>query len=140
MSETGAAHGVDLVKAFPLGSDLEVIVLEADAARRRIRLSVKAIGDAVEAKEVSDYAARSWAAQAQSFGSLADKLRGALEPRKKQGGTTPGASGPTAPTKALEGTLATAQPLRCNTAPSPARPERGGRDRGPPTCSGADRG
>ena len=82
-SETGAAHGVDLVKAFPLGSDLDVIVLEADAARRRIRLSVKAIADRAEAAEVSDYTARAGAAQTQSFGSLADKLRGALEPRKK---------------------------------------------------------
>ncbi len=82
-SETGAAHGVDLVKAFPVGSDLDVIVLEADAARRRIRLSVKAIAEAAEKAEVSDYAARSGAAQAQSFGSLADKLRGALESRKK---------------------------------------------------------
>lgn len=81
--ETGVAHGVDLVKAFPPGSDLDVIVLEADAARRRIRLSVKAIADAAEAAEVSDYSARAGAAQGQSFGSLADKLRGALEPRKK---------------------------------------------------------
>ena len=83
VSETGAAHGVDLVKAFPLGSDVDVIVLEADAARRRIRLSVKAIAERAEAAEVSDYTARAGAAQAQSFGSLADKLRGALEPRKK---------------------------------------------------------
>jgi small subunit ribosomal protein S1 len=82
-SETGAAHGVDLVKAFPLGSDIDVIVLEADAARRRIRLSVKAIAEAAEAAEVSDYAARSGAAQAQGFGSLADKLRGALTAPKK---------------------------------------------------------
>ena len=82
-TETGLAHGVDLVTALPLGSDLDVIVLEADAARRRIRLSVKAIADRAEAAEVSDYAARAGAAQTQSFGSLADKLRGALEPRKK---------------------------------------------------------
>jgi small subunit ribosomal protein S1 len=82
-TETGLAHGVDLAKALPLGSDLDVIVLEADAARRRIRLSVKAIADRAEAAEVSDYTARAGAAQAQSFGSLADKLRGALEPRKR---------------------------------------------------------
>ena len=81
-TETGTAHGVDLVKTFPVGSDLDVIVLEADAARRRIRLSVKAIAERAEAAEVSDYA-RSGAAQSQSFGSLADKLRGALEAGKK---------------------------------------------------------
>ena len=82
-SETGAGHGVDLLKALPIGSDVDVIVLEADAARRRIRLSVKAIAERAEAAEVSDYTARAGAAQAQSFGSLADKLRGALDPRKK---------------------------------------------------------
>ena len=58
------------------------MVLEADAAKRRIRLSVKAIAAAAEAAEVSDYSARAVAAQAQSFGSLADKLRGALAPKK----------------------------------------------------------
>lgn len=82
-SETGAAHGVDLTKAFPVGSALDVIVLEADAARRRIRLSVKAIAERAEAAEVSDYAARASAVEAQSFGSLADKLRGALSKQKK---------------------------------------------------------
>ena len=82
VAETGAAHGVDLQKAFPVGSDLDVMVLEADAAKRRIRLSVKAIAAAAEAAEVSDYSARAVAAQAQSFGSLADKLRGALAPKK----------------------------------------------------------
>ncbi len=82
VAETGAAHGVDLQKAFPLGSDIDVMVLEADAAKRRIRLSVKAIAAAAEAAEVSDYSARTVAAQTQSFGSLADKLRGALAPKK----------------------------------------------------------
>jgi len=81
--ETGLSRGTDLVKAFPLGSDLDVIVLEADSARRRVRLSVKAIAAAAEAAEVSDYTARAGTAQTQSFGSLADKLRGALEPRNK---------------------------------------------------------
>ncbi len=77
-SETGVAREADMLKAFPLGSDLDVMVLEVDAAARRIRLSVKAIADAAEAAEVSEYATRESAAQTQSFGSLADKLRGAL--------------------------------------------------------------
>ena len=81
--ETGVAKEADLLKLFPVGSDLDVIVLEADAGRRRIRLSVKAIADAAEKAEVSEYTARTVAAQGQSFGSLADKLRSALEPRKK---------------------------------------------------------
>ena len=83
-SETGVAKEADMLKAFPLGSDLDVMVQEVDAAGRRIRLSVKAIAAAAEAAEVSDYAAREGAAQAQSFGgSMADKLRGALTAQRQ---------------------------------------------------------
>lgn len=81
-SESGLAREADLKKAFPAGSDITVIVLDIDAAARRIRLSVKGVGDAREAAEVREYAAREDVAQAQSFGgSLADQLRGALKPR-----------------------------------------------------------
>jgi small subunit ribosomal protein S1 len=82
-SETGVARETELRNVFPVGSDLEVVVLDADAARRRVRLSVKAIAEAAERAEIGGYAARAAAAQAESFGSLGDKLRGALEPRKK---------------------------------------------------------
>ncbi len=78
-AETGIAKEADLQKALPPGSEVDVIVQEVDAAGRRIRLSIKAIADAAEAAEVRDYAARENAAQSQSFGSLADKLRGALK-------------------------------------------------------------
>jgi small subunit ribosomal protein S1 len=81
LSETGVARDGDVARAFPVGSDVEVIVLEADSAGRRIRLSVKAIQDAEDAAELRDYAARADAAPAQGLGSLADKLRGALGPR-----------------------------------------------------------
>lgn len=82
-NETGVAKEADMLKAFPLGSSLDVIVLEVDTAGRRIRLSVKAIAERAEAAEVRDYAEREGAAQAQSFGgSMADKLRGALTSRK----------------------------------------------------------
>lgn len=77
-SETGVDKGADIKKALPVGSDVEVIVLEADPAGRRIRVSHKAVGQAQEAAEVREYAQREEAAQSQSFGSLADKLRGAL--------------------------------------------------------------
>lgn len=83
VSETGVARETELRSAFPVGSELEVVVLDADPARRRVRLSVKAIAEAAERAEVGDYAARTATTQAGSFGSLADKLRGALEPRKK---------------------------------------------------------
>jgi len=84
LSETGVAREADVSKAFPLGADVDVVVLEVEAPPgRRIRLSVKAIQDAHEAAEVREYTEREDAAPAEGFGSLADKLRGALEPRGK---------------------------------------------------------
>lgn len=83
LSETGVDKGADIKKAFPVGSDVEVIVLEADPQGRRIRVSHKAIEAAAEAAEVREYKERADGAQAGSFGgSLADKLRGALSTRK----------------------------------------------------------
>jgi small subunit ribosomal protein S1 len=83
MSETGVAREGDVSKTFPVGAGVDVIVLEVDAAGRRIRLSVKAVQDAHEADEVREYAEREDAAPAAGFGSLADKLRGALGSRDK---------------------------------------------------------
>jgi len=83
MSETGIPREGDVARAFPIGSEVEVVVLEVDPAGRRIRLSVKAIQDAREADEVRAYAEREDAAPAQGFGSLADKFRAALTPRNK---------------------------------------------------------
>jgi small subunit ribosomal protein S1 len=80
LSETGLAREADVARAFPVGSDVEVVVLEVDATGRRIRLSVKAIKDAHEAEEVREYAERKDAAP-ERFGSLGDKLRDALKPR-----------------------------------------------------------
>ena len=77
------AREADVSKAFPVGADVEVVVLEVDAAGRRIRLSVKAVLGAHEAEEVREYTERGDAAPAEGFGSLADKLRGALGPREK---------------------------------------------------------
>ena len=84
MSETGLANEAAVSKAFPIGADVEVVVLEVeDPPGRRIRLSAKAVLDAHEAAEVREYTERENVAPAEGFGSLADKLRGALEPRDK---------------------------------------------------------
>ena len=82
LSETGLTRDADVAKAFPVGSDMEIIVLDVESPNR-IRLSRKAVQDAQEAKELTEYAARPDAAPPQGFGSLADKLRGALAPRDK---------------------------------------------------------
>jgi small subunit ribosomal protein S1 len=83
ISETGVAKESDVSKTFPVGADVDVVVLEVDSAGRRIRLSVKAIQDAQESDEVRAYSERADAAQTEGFGSLADKLRGAFKPREK---------------------------------------------------------
>ncbi len=81
MSETGVPKEADVARAFPIGADVEVVVLEVEPSGRRIRLSAKAIQDAREADEVREYTEREDAAPTESFGSLADKLRGALKPK-----------------------------------------------------------
>src|SRR5687768_598360 len=80
-SETGLDRDADVVKAFPIGSEVEVAVLEADASGRRIRLSKKAVAQQREQAELREYAARPDATPAESMGSLADKLRDALKER-----------------------------------------------------------
>jgi ribosomal protein S1 len=80
-AETGLDRDMDMVKAFPIGSDVEVVVLEVDAAGRRIRLSKKAVAEQREQAELREYAARPDAAPTASLGSLADSLRSALKGR-----------------------------------------------------------
>jgi small subunit ribosomal protein S1 len=82
MRETGVASESDIAKTFPVGSDVDVIVLESDPAGGRIRVSHKAVVDAELADELRAYHERPDAAPAERFGSLADKLRTAFGPRK----------------------------------------------------------
>jgi small subunit ribosomal protein S1 len=83
MSETGLEKEADVARAFPVGADVDVVVLEVDASGRRIRLSRKAVLNAQETEELRDYTSRTDAESSKGFGSLADKLRGALQPRNK---------------------------------------------------------
>jgi small subunit ribosomal protein S1 len=81
MSETGVAKGSDVQRTFPVGTDVEVVVLDVDPSGRRIRRSAKAVLDAREAEEVREWSERQ-APAAEGFGTLADKLRSALKPGK----------------------------------------------------------
>jgi ribosomal protein S1 len=72
---------MDMVKAFPIGSEVEVVVLEIDPSGRRIRLSRKAVAEQREQAELREYAARPDAAPTTPLGSLADTLRNALKER-----------------------------------------------------------
>jgi small subunit ribosomal protein S1 len=83
LSETGLARDAAVKRAFPIGGDVEVVILDVDPAARRIRLSIRAVIQAKEVEEVREYSERKDAAPAEGFGSLADKLRGALRPREK---------------------------------------------------------
>ena len=80
-SETGLDRDADLVKAFPIGSEVEVAVLEADAGGRRIRLSKTAVAQQREQAELRAYSARQDATPSTSLGSFADTLRDALKRR-----------------------------------------------------------
>jgi small subunit ribosomal protein S1 len=81
LGETGVDRDSDVMKAFPIGSDVEVVVLEADPAGRRIRLSRKAVAEQREQAELREYASRTDAASDVPLGSLADNLRRALKGR-----------------------------------------------------------
>ena len=87
LSETGLDRGADIRKAFPIGSDIEIAVLEVDKAARRIRLSRKALLEAEEKATIRDYNRRPAGSSApdkpQSVGLLGEKLKAALESRKK---------------------------------------------------------
>lgn len=83
LSETGLARDENVKRAFPAGRQLEVVVLEVDSTARRIRLSSRAVAQAKEVEHVKEYTERKDAAVEEGFGSLADKLRGALRPRDK---------------------------------------------------------
>jgi small subunit ribosomal protein S1 len=83
LTETGVDKGSDLRKAFPPGSDVEVIVLHVDPEGRRIELSRKAVLEAGEKSEVREYTAQQEQARPEGFGSLADKLRAAMKQPKQ---------------------------------------------------------
>jgi len=82
ISETGIAKEADVQRAFPVGADVEVVVLEVDPSGRRIRLSAKAVQEAREAEEVREWTERN-APSAEGLGTLADKLRAALKSQEK---------------------------------------------------------
>ncbi len=65
LSETGVARDVDLKKAFPVGANVEVVILEVDATAGRMRLSSQAVVQAKEVEEVREYTERGDSASAE---------------------------------------------------------------------------
>jgi len=78
--ESGTQRGTDLKKAFPVGSELEVQVLEVEPGGKRIRLSRKALLEGEERDDAREFAERR--GQQAAFGSIGDKLRAALAAKK----------------------------------------------------------
>ena len=81
LSESGVPREADVKKAFRVGDELQVVVLDVDAAARRIRLSVSGVQTMREADEMREYTERTDGAAPEKLGSLADKLRDALNKR-----------------------------------------------------------
>jgi small subunit ribosomal protein S1 len=82
-SETGVARDGDIKKALPVGTPVQVVILDVDAAARRMRLSINAVEQARETETVREYSESKEGNAAEGFGTLADKLRDALTPRDK---------------------------------------------------------
>ncbi|MEE2790945.1 MAG: S1 RNA-binding domain-containing protein [Acidobacteriota bacterium] len=76
--ETDTPYGTDLKRLFPVGTDIEVIVLDVEPDGRRIRLSRKAIREVEENNDARAYSKRQSKGQEATFGSIADKLRAAF--------------------------------------------------------------
>jgi small subunit ribosomal protein S1 len=83
LSESGIGRDGDVKKAFPPGTSVDVVILDVDAAARRIRLTVTGVQKMLESDEVREYTERTDGGPAEGFGSLADKLRDAFKPRQK---------------------------------------------------------
>jgi small subunit ribosomal protein S1 len=81
LSESGVPREADVKKAFRVGDQLQVVVLDVDAAARRIRLSVTDVQKVREADEMREYSERASGTAPDKFGSMADKLRDALKPK-----------------------------------------------------------
>ncbi len=78
--ETDTVYGTDLKQAFPVGSEIEVVILEVDPDSHRIRLSRNAIREGEERPDARAYSKRQSDGRDTSFGSMADKLRAAFRP------------------------------------------------------------
>ena len=71
-AEMGTTRGTDHLKMFPVGTEIEVKVLDIDLKKRRIRLSRKALVNHDEEKAFADY--KKQASVPTSLGSFGDLL------------------------------------------------------------------
>lgn len=80
-SEMGTAVGSDHKRMFPAGTEIKAVVIEVDTAKRKIRLSRKALMEKEVKEEYKQYTDSAQTGQSSSggLGSLGDILRAKLE-------------------------------------------------------------
>jgi small subunit ribosomal protein S1 len=79
----GTTAAFEIVSVDPEKKRIGVALVEEGSARARGAASSSAAPGTPDAEDIREYSARAAAAPTESFGSLADKLRGALTPRAK---------------------------------------------------------
>jgi small subunit ribosomal protein S1 len=79
--KTGMVAPFEILSIDPVKKRISIAIVEPGSTKSRA--TVAAAAEAEEAADVRDYTARENVAQADGFGSLADKLRGALKPPTK---------------------------------------------------------
>jgi small subunit ribosomal protein S1 len=79
--KTGMVAPFEILSIDPVKKRISVAIVEPGSTKSRA--TVAAAAEAEAAADVRDYTARENVAQAEGFGSLADKLRGALKPPTK---------------------------------------------------------
>lgn len=78
ISELGLPHGADYKRAFPLGKEVEVVVMSRDQKSGKLRLSIKGVAAAEERSNYKSFAQQNKkaAGPGKGLGSLGDLLKG----------------------------------------------------------------
>ncbi len=86
-AEMGTPSGTDHRRMFPPGTEMQVAVLDVDAANNKVRLSRKAVQEKTAQAEFNQYkeSVKNSVESSGSLGSLGDILKAKLEEKKNQG-------------------------------------------------------
>lgn len=78
MSELGIPHGADPKRSFPVGKEVEVVVMSRDQKSGKLRLSIKGVAAAEERSNFKSFAQQNKkaAGPGKGLGSLGDLLKG----------------------------------------------------------------
>jgi small subunit ribosomal protein S1 len=79
--EMGTSRGTDHGKMFPIGSTMQVVVIEVDTGQKKIKLSRKGLMEKAEQEEVDQYrnAMKEQEDSSESFGSFGKLLKAKME-------------------------------------------------------------